>query len=68
MLWMKKRLGIEHVGIGTDAGGLPEQLPGYKDWQDLPLLDALMSEVGFSKDEIAAVMGLNVRRVMGECY
>ena len=68
LLWMKKRLGIEHVGIGTDAGGLPHQLTGYKDWRDLPALAEAMIDKGFNKVEIAAVMGLNVRRVMGECF
>lgn len=68
LLWMKKRLGIEHVGIGTDGGGLPNQLQGYKDWRDLVFLAEAMFDAGLSHDDIAAIMGQNVHRVMSECF
>ena len=61
---MKRRLGVVHVGIGTDGGGgLPALIQGYRDVRDLTALARTVREVGFSPDEIAAVFGGNVRRV-----
>jgi len=68
ILEMKKRLGMEHVGLGTDGGGnLPGLIDGYRDVSDLVRLVAAMQEVGFSQDEIAAFMGGNFRRVLRSC-
>ena len=61
---MKKRLGIEHVGLGTDGGGhLPDLIKGYDDVCDLRKLADAMIEVGLTKDDIAAYMGGNFLRV-----
>ena len=64
LLEMKRRLGVEHLGIGTDGGGsLPALIQGYRDVRDLATLARTMREVGFSPEEIAAVFGGNFRRV-----
>jgi len=64
ILEMKKRIGIEHVGLGTDGGGhLPDTVDGYDDVRDLRKLAAAMREVGLSRDDIAAYMGGNFYRV-----
>ena len=68
ILEMKKRLGMEHVGLGTDGGGdLPGLIEGYRDIGDLPKLVEAMRVVGFSHDEIAAYMGGNFYRVLRSC-
>jgi len=68
ILEMKKRLGMEHVGLGTDGGGnLPSFIEGYRDICDLPKLVKAMQEVGLTNDEIAAYMGGNVYRVLKDC-
>jgi microsomal dipeptidase-like Zn-dependent dipeptidase len=65
---MKSRLGMEHVGLGTDGGGnLPSLIEGYRDVYDLLKLIKAMQEVGFSQDEIAAYMGGNFYRVLRSC-
>ncbi len=65
---MKKRLGIDHVGLGTDGGGgLPRFIEGYRDLRDLTYLMAAMQEVGLARDEIAAYMGGNFYRVLRQC-
>lgn len=62
---MKERLGMDHVGLGTDGGGhLPSSINGYRDVRDLVHLVRAMEEAGFSKDEIAAYMGGNFYRVL----
>lgn len=68
ILEMKKRLGMEHIGLGTDGGGnLPGLIEGYRDVRDLLKLVKAMQEVGFSQDEIAAYMGGNFYRVLQSC-
>lgn len=68
-IWeMKKRLGMEHVGLGTDGGGhLSKLVEGYRDVGDLVHLVKAIEEIGFSHDEIAAYMGGNFYRVLQSC-
>jgi len=68
ILEMKKRLGMEHVGLGTDGGGhLSRLIEGYRDVRDLVQLAKAMQEVGFTQDEISAYMGGNFYRVLRSC-
>lgn len=65
---MKKRLGIEHVGLGTDGGGqLPGLVKGYHDVTDLRSLGASLRDAGLSRDDIAAFLGGNFYRVFKQC-
>jgi microsomal dipeptidase-like Zn-dependent dipeptidase len=61
---MKKKIGSEHVG-GTDGGGYFD-CAGYNDVRDLIKLAEALTEVGFSRDDLAAFMGKNVYRVLGK--
>lgn len=68
ILEMKQKLGMDHVGLGTDGGGhLSRLIKGYRDVRDLVHLVKAMEEVGFSRDEIAAYMGGNFYRVLRNC-
>jgi membrane dipeptidase len=61
---MKQRIGIEHVGLGTDSGGhLPDRVAGFKDVADLGKLVAAMLEAGLTREDVAAYMGGNFLRV-----
>lgn len=55
-------VGIAHVGIGTDMGGL---IAGscYPDYAATPALVAALRRQGFAGPEIAAIMGGNYARV-----
>lgn len=65
---IKERLGSEHVGLGTDGGGvLPDFVDGYKSILDLPKLVKAMYEIGYGSKAIAAYMGRNVHRLIKEC-
>jgi microsomal dipeptidase-like Zn-dependent dipeptidase len=65
---MMERLGGEHIGLGTDGGGvLPERVDGYQSLLDLPALIEAMVEVGFHHWEIDLYMGKNMFRVLKEC-
>ncbi|MGE5254485.1 MAG: membrane dipeptidase [Planctomycetaceae bacterium] len=68
ILEMKNRLGMDHVGLGTDGGGnLPRLIEGYRDVRDLARLVTAMEEVGLSPGDIRAYMGGNVYRVLQQC-
>ncbi|MCX6334533.1 MAG: membrane dipeptidase [Bacteroidia bacterium] len=60
---MKTRLGIEHIGLGTDSGGLPRLVNGWDSISSLPdLINELLS-IGLSKDDIIAFTGGNFLRI-----
>jgi microsomal dipeptidase-like Zn-dependent dipeptidase len=63
---MKKRIGIEHIGIGTDGGGYFKPVSGYNDVRDLGKLAETLTDGGFTREELAAFMGKNVYRVLGK--
>jgi microsomal dipeptidase-like Zn-dependent dipeptidase len=68
ILQMKSRLGIEHVGLGTDGGGmLPRMIVSYSDYRDLQKLAAAMEETGLSTEDIHAFMSGNFTRVFNAC-
>jgi microsomal dipeptidase-like Zn-dependent dipeptidase len=65
---MKKRIGMEHVGLGTDGGGgIPRFVKGYRDIRDLSQLVKAMQDTGFSREEIGAYMGGNTYRALKAC-
>jgi membrane dipeptidase len=67
ILEMKKRLRMDHVGLGTDGGGGVHCFEGYRDVSDLVHLVAAMQEVGFSHEEIKSYLGGNFYRVLQSC-
>jgi membrane dipeptidase len=68
ILEMKNRLGMDHVGLGTDGGGnLPYLIDGYRDVRDLVQLVAAMRGVGLSPEDIKAYLGGNFYRVLQSC-
>lgn len=67
ILDMKSHLGMAHVGMGTDGGGvLPACITGYKSIADLSYLAEAMRWAGFGEDDIRAYLGGNIRRVLSE--
>ncbi len=65
---MKKRLGMAHIGLGTDCGGrLPKTVEGYRNIYDLTKLVRTMAEEGLSRTETQAYLGGNLERVVRAC-
>lgn len=61
--YIVKRIGIDHVGLGSDFDGIgstPQHLDGV---QDYPKLTAALLERGYSKKDIRKILGENVLRV-----
>ncbi len=61
---MVERLGIDHVGIGTDMDYTYRPvMTGYAEW---PRLAGALLARGMNADEVGAVMGGNMLRLLGE--
>lgn len=61
--YIVKRIGIDHVGLGSDFDGIsstPMHLDGV---QDFPTLTKALLERGYSKKEVCKILGENVLRV-----
>jgi len=58
-----KRIGVDHVGLGSDFDGInsaPQQLNGV---QDFPKITAALRKRGYSGEDIRKILGGNVIRV-----
>jgi microsomal dipeptidase-like Zn-dependent dipeptidase len=62
---MKSRLGMTHVGLGTDGGGrLPKTVEGYKNIEDLSKLVRALREAGLGQSDIRDFLGGNFERLV----
>lgn len=58
-----RRIGVDHVGLGSDFDGInsaPQQLNGV---QDFPKITAALRKKGYSGEDIKKILGGNVIRV-----
>jgi membrane dipeptidase len=61
---VKKLVGIDHVGLGSDFDGVGDSLPtGLKDVSQYPNLVRVLLERGYSEQDIEKLLGANVLRV-----
>lgn len=58
--------GIDHVGVGTDYDGIQRRPTGLEDATCYGLVAHLLAQRGFSDDDVAKVLGGNLRRVYAE--
>jgi membrane dipeptidase len=56
--------GVDHVGLGTDMDG--NFKPVLSSYTQLPDLSSALEAKGFSKQDVAKVMGRNMQRVLGQ--
>ena len=62
--YIARRIGVEHVGIGSDFDGFGGYLHGLEDVSKMPALTQGLMDRGFKADEIAKIMGGNYLRVI----
>ncbi len=61
---VKKLIGIDHIGIGSDYDGVGDTLPtGLKDVSQYPNLIYVLLKRGYSEEDIAKICYKNVWRV-----
>jgi membrane dipeptidase len=61
--YIVKRIGIDHVGLGSDFDGInsaPKELKGV---EDFPKISKALKKRGYSKSDISKILGGNVLRV-----
>jgi membrane dipeptidase len=56
--------GIDHVGIGTDFGGIQAVPEGLEDASRLPALTAALLERGYNEEQVRKLLGGNFLRVL----
>lgn len=64
--YIRDKIGVRHIGIGGDYDGMPPGPVGLEDVSDYPNLFVELIERGYSDEELAAIAGENVLRVMEE--
>ncbi|WP_313190834.1 dipeptidase [Sphingobacterium sp.] len=60
------KAGIDHVAIGSDFDGIESPPQQLEDVSKFPVLTKALLERGYSKDDVAKIMGLNFLRVLKE--
>jgi len=61
---VRKIAGVEHVGLGSDFDGIPEAPQGLDGVDKYPALLRELARRGWSDQDLAAVAGANVLRVL----
>jgi membrane dipeptidase len=61
---IRKIAGVDHVGIGSDFDGITSVPSGLEDVSRIPYLLAELLERGWSRDDLAKLVGGNVLRVL----
>ncbi len=59
-------IGVDYIGLGSDFDGIDITLPTLNSTAGLPTLTAGLFQKGFSKEEVAKILGGNFLRVLQE--
>lgn len=63
---VRKVAGVDHVGIGSDFDGIPENVVGLEDVSKYPALFAELARRGWSDADLAKLSSGNILRVLAE--
>ncbi len=61
---IRKTIGVEHIGIGSDFDGFTGAVRGLEDVSKYPDLFAELLRRGYSEDDIKKIAGLNLLRTL----
>ena len=61
--YIVRRIGVDHVGLGSDFDGYKEVTPGLEDVTRLPALTAGLVARGYEEASVRKILGLNLLRV-----
>lgn len=64
--YIKKRIGIDHIGLGADYDGVTTLPVGLEDVSTYPKLTEELVKRGYTKDEIHKILGGNILRAFRE--
>lgn len=66
MDYLVAKVGIDHVAIGSDFDGIETPPQGLEDVSKFPVLTQALLDHGYSKQDVAKIMGLNFLRILKE--
>ena len=61
---LRRVMGVDHVGIGSDFDGFNGSVTGLEDVSRFPDLIAELARRGYSREDLKKIAGLNLLRVM----
>lgn len=64
--YLVKKVGIDHVAIGSDYDGIESAPQQLEDVSKFPVLTAALLKRGYSKADVAKIMGQNFLRILKE--
>ena len=64
--YLVDKIGIDHVAVGSDFDGISAAPKGLEDVSKFPTLTEALLERGYSKEDVAKIMGQNFLRIMKE--
>lgn len=64
--YLVKKIGIDHVAIGSDYDGIESTPQGLEDVSKFPNLTHALLKRGYDSSDIAKIMGLNFLRILKE--
>lgn len=59
-------VGVNHVAVGSDFDGIESPPQGLEDVSKFPVLTKALLDRGYSKEDVAQIMGLNFLRIWKE--
>ena len=62
--YIRDRIGVDHIGIGSDYDGIPTLPTGLEDVSTMPHLFAELLSRGYTDEELRKIAGENMIRVM----
>ncbi len=62
--YIRDRIGIDYLGVGSDFDGISSTPDGLEDVADLPDLFVELSRRGYSKEDLAKIAGGNLLRAL----
>ena len=64
--YMTNLIGVDHIGVGTDLGGLEDPVIGFTAVDEVPNLTLTLLSRGYSEGDTKKILGGNFIRVMRE--
>jgi len=68
MSYISEKIGVRHVGLGSDFDGIAMTPKGLEDARKIPCIIHLLEKEGFSRKDISMIMGGNFQRVFEKIW
>jgi membrane dipeptidase len=66
--YISEKIGVKHVGIGSDFDGIAMTPKGLEDARKMPDIIPLLEKEGFSQKDVSLIMGGNFQRIFEKVW